>query len=93
MIGFAFRLVVVALLAFILLPAVVACIAAFDSRAIIAFPPQGFSWRWFERALGYEDFQIGFSNSFFVAAIAFHPRSPSAAGRPMRSTATAFAAR
>ena len=70
MILLAFRLIVMALLAFILLPAVVACIAAFDSRAIIAFPPQGFSWRWFERALNYEDFRIGFSNSLFVAAIA-----------------------
>ena len=62
MITLGFRLIVVALLAFILLPAVVACIAAFDSRAIIAFPPQGFSWRWFHRALNYEDFRIGFGD-------------------------------
>ncbi len=70
MILLGFRLLVAGLLAFILLPAIVAIVAAFDSRAIIAFPPQGFSWRWFERALNYEDFRIGFGNSLFVAVIA-----------------------
>ena len=66
----AFRLVVIALLAFVIMPAAVAIVAAFDSRSIIAFPPQDFSWRWFQRALSYEDFQTGFANSLFVAAIA-----------------------
>lgn len=65
-----FRLLVLALLAFVLMPAAVAIMAAFDERSIIAFPPQGFSWRWFERALNYEDFQTGFVHSVFVAAIA-----------------------
>jgi putative spermidine/putrescine transport system permease protein len=66
----AFRLLVLALLAFVLMPAAVAIMAAFDERSIIAFPPQGFSWRWFQRALNYEDFQTGFAHSVFVAAIA-----------------------
>lgn len=65
-----FRLLVLVLLAFVLMPAGVAIVAAFEPRPIIAFPPQGFSWRWFERALNYEDFQTGFVNSVFVAAIA-----------------------
>lgn len=65
-----FRLLVLALLAFVLMPAAVAIMAAFDERSIIAFPPQGFSWRWFERALNYEDFRTGFVHSVFVAAIA-----------------------
>jgi putative spermidine/putrescine transport system permease protein len=65
-----FRLLVLALLAFVLMPAAVAIMAAFDERSIIAFPTQGFSWRWFERALNYEDFQTGFVHSVFVAAIA-----------------------
>lgn len=68
--SFALRLLVLLLLAFVLLPAVVAIMTAFDSRAIIAFPPQDFSWRWFARALSYEDFRTGFANSLFVAAIA-----------------------
>lgn len=67
---YAFRALVVALLGFVLLPAAVACISAFDTRALIAFPPQGFTWRWFHRALTYEDFQVGFLNSLYVAAIA-----------------------
>ncbi|WP_160121316.1 ABC transporter permease [Rhodovarius lipocyclicus] len=67
---YAFRALVVALLGFVLLPAVVACVSAFDTRALIAFPPQGFTWRWFHRALTYEDFQVGFVNSLYVAAIA-----------------------
>ena len=65
-----FRLLVLVLLGFVLMPAAVAILAAFDERAIIAFPTQGFSLRWFERALNYEDFRTGFVNSVFVAAIA-----------------------
>ena len=65
-----FRLLVLLLLAFVMMPAVVAIIAAFDARAIIAFPPKEFSWRWFQRALGYEDFRTGFMHSVFVAIIA-----------------------
>ncbi|WP_424814499.1 ABC transporter permease [Roseococcus sp. YIM B11640] len=70
MISWLFRILVVLLLAFVLLPVVVACMAAFDARSVIAFPPQSFSWRWFHRALTYEDFQTGFANSLFVAAMA-----------------------
>lgn len=70
MIGIVFRVVVALLLGFVLLPVIVACVAAFDARSVIAFPPQSFSWRWFHRALSYEDFQIGFTNSLIVAAIA-----------------------
>jgi putative spermidine/putrescine transport system permease protein len=70
MIRWSFRILVVLLLGFVLLPALVACIAAFDSRSVIAFPPQNLSWRWFHRALTYEDFRTGFANSLFVAAIA-----------------------
>lgn len=66
----AFRLVVLLLLVFVILPAAVAIVTAFDGRSIIAFPPQSFSWRWFERALSYEDFRTGFANSVFVAAVA-----------------------
>ena len=66
----AFRLLVLLLLVFVMLPAAVAIVTAFDSRSIIAFPPQDFSWRWFHRALGYEDFRRGFANSLFVAAVA-----------------------
>jgi len=65
-----FRLLVLAMLAFVLMPTAVAIMAAFDSRTIIAFPVQWFSLRWFERALSYEDFRTGFVHSAFVAVVA-----------------------
>jgi len=61
-------LVVAAILGFLLLPAVVVAIAAFNARAILSFPPQGLSWRWFAKALAYEDFRAGFRNGLIVTA-------------------------
>jgi putative spermidine/putrescine transport system permease protein len=64
----ALRLLVMAILGFVLLPSIVVFIAAFSDRAILAFPPAGFSWRWFGRALAYEEFRAGFHNSLLVMA-------------------------
>lgn len=60
------RAVVVLLLGFIILPAAVVAIAAFNDRALLAFPPQGFSLRWFVKAFEYRDFQTGFHNGLIV---------------------------
>src|SRR5581483_795869 len=60
------RAVVVLLLGFIILPAVVVAIAAFNDRALLAFPPEGFSLRWFVKAFEYRDFQTGFHNGLIV---------------------------
>ncbi|WP_326537387.1 ABC transporter permease [Pseudorhodoferax sp.] len=54
------------LLAFVLLPVVVVTIAAFNDKAIIAFPPTGYSLKWFERVFSYPDFQHGFHASLVV---------------------------
>ena len=62
------RLVVVIILCFLILPAVVVTIAAFNDKAILSFPPQALSWRWFARALAYPDFHSGFVNSLIVTA-------------------------
>ena len=62
------RLLVGLILAFIVLPAVVVTIAAFNERAILSFPPTGYSTRWFTRALTYRDFQTGLWNSLIVTA-------------------------
>ena len=59
---------VAAMLAFVLLPAVVVTLAAFNSRAILSFPPESWSWRWFVKAIAYEDFQAGFHNGLIVTA-------------------------
>src|SRR5689334_6340089 len=52
-------LVVLAILGFVLLP-------AFNDKAILAFPPQAWSWRWFAKALAYADFRSGFGNGLIV---------------------------
>jgi putative spermidine/putrescine transport system permease protein len=60
--------VVIAILGFLVLPAVVVALAAVNDRAILAFPPAAWSWRWFAKALGYEDFRAGFRNGLIVTA-------------------------
>jgi putative spermidine/putrescine transport system permease protein len=59
---------VAAILGFLLLPALVVTLAAFNARAILSFPPESWSWRWFLKALAYEDFQAGFRNGAIVTA-------------------------
>jgi putative spermidine/putrescine transport system permease protein len=59
---------VTAILAFLLLPAGVVTLAAFNSRAILSFPPEAWSWRWFIKAIAYEDFQTGVRNGLIVTA-------------------------
>src|ERR1700751_5743200 len=57
-----------AILGFLLLPALVVTLAAFNSRAILSFPPESWSWRWFAKALAYDDFQTGVRNGLIVTA-------------------------
>jgi putative spermidine/putrescine transport system permease protein len=59
---------VIAILGFLLLPAIVVMVAAFNGRAILSFPPETWSWRWFAKALDYEDFRAGFRNGLIVTA-------------------------
>lgn len=66
LLAFCGRLLVVAILGFILLPAVVVAIAAFNDKALLSFPPESFSLRWFVKAMNYRDFQSGFYNGVTV---------------------------
>jgi putative spermidine/putrescine transport system permease protein len=59
---------VTAILGFVLLPAFVVTLAAFNDRAILSFPPETWSWRWFAKAIAYQDFQAGFRNGLIVTA-------------------------
>ncbi|CAM3661391.1 ABC transporter permease [Bordetella sputigena] len=59
-------LLIVLILAFILLPVVVVTMASFNEKALLTFPPQSWSLRWFERAFTYPDFQDGFRASVVV---------------------------
>src|ERR1700678_1766973 len=68
LLGYAGWLVVILILGFLILPAAVVTIAAFNDKAILSFPPHAWSWRWFERALAYPDFRTGFQNGLIVIA-------------------------
>lgn len=54
------------ILAYVLLPVVVVCVAAFNARPILSFPPDAWSWRWFGRVFTYPDFRHGFKASLVV---------------------------
>jgi putative spermidine/putrescine transport system permease protein len=66
--NFGGTLIVLLILGFLILPAVVVTIAAFNDKAILSFPPQAWSLRWFARAAAYEDFRAGFRNGLIVTA-------------------------
>ena len=82
------RLVVLALVAFMTLPTVVVIVASFNSTAILSFPPQGLSLRWYENALTYPQFRRagddvdvcwrlqarGWTLGFSAAAMVWHHR-------------------
>ncbi|RMX08759.1 ABC transporter permease [Corticibacter populi] len=56
------------ILGFVLLPVFVVTVAAFNDKALLAFPPETWSWRWFGRVFTYPDFQHGFRASMIVTA-------------------------
>jgi putative spermidine/putrescine transport system permease protein len=59
-------LTVLAILGFLLLPALVVALAAFNDSALLSFPPRAWSLRWFARAVAYRDFQEGLRNGLIV---------------------------
>jgi putative spermidine/putrescine transport system permease protein len=61
-----FGAAVAALLAFMTLPTVVVVVASFNATAILAFPPDGLSVRWYVNALTYPQFQRAAVNSLVV---------------------------
>lgn len=62
------RAVVVLLLAFMTLPTVVVVVASVNPTEMLAFPPSGFSLRWYEHALTYPQFRRAAVNSVIVTA-------------------------
>ena len=57
---------VVALLAFMTFPTLVVIAVSFNPTAILAFPPAGFSLRWYENVVTYPQFQRAAVNSLIV---------------------------
>jgi putative spermidine/putrescine transport system permease protein len=68
MLNWAGRLLVVAILGFLLCPAVVVTVAAFNAKSILAFPPDAWSLRWFAKILAYDDFRSSFHNGLIVTS-------------------------
>jgi len=68
LLGIAGALAVLAVLGFLLLPAVVVAVAAFNDSALISFPPQAWSLRWFAKAIDYKDFHDGLRNGLIVTS-------------------------
>lgn len=62
------RLVVLTLVAFMTLPTLVVAVASVNPTAILSFPPQGLSLRWYENALTYPQFRRAAVNSLIVTA-------------------------
>ncbi|RJE85797.1 ABC transporter permease [Paracoccus onubensis] len=63
------RILLAAILGFVLLPFVVVAIASFNDGAILSFPPKSWSFRWYANAFEYRDFGSGLVNSLRIAAI------------------------
>ncbi len=53
---------------YVTLPSIVVVVTAFSDKALLMFPPTGFSLKWFERALTYEDFRKGMINGAIITA-------------------------
>lgn len=68
LLGFSGKLAVLLIVGFLILPAVVVTMAAFNDKAILSFPPQTWSLRWFVKAIAYEDFRAGFYHGLVVTA-------------------------
>ena len=61
---------VVAILAYMTIPAVVVVATSFSPSATLEFPPSGFSLRWYEKAALYPDFRNALHNGLIVTAFA-----------------------
>ncbi len=64
--NFTGKALVVAVLGFIILPAFVVTVASFNDKALLSFPPQQLSLRWFYNAINYRDFRAGFQNGLII---------------------------
>jgi putative spermidine/putrescine transport system permease protein len=63
------RVLVLVLLGFMTLPSVIVLVASFNPTEIMAFPPSGWSLRWYINALTYPQFQRAAINSVIVTGV------------------------
>ena len=63
-----YGLLIAATLLYVTLPSLVVIVTAFSDKALLMFPPTGFSLKWFERAIAYDDFRKGLVNGLIITA-------------------------
>ena len=68
--SFGFWSLVVAILTYMTLPTLVVLMTSVNPTEILAFPPEGVSFQWYEKALTYPDFQRAFKNGLIVTSLA-----------------------
>ena len=68
--SFAFWSLVTAILVYMTVPTLVVLVTSVNPTEILAFPPEGFSLKWYQKALTYPDFQIAFKNGLIVTGCA-----------------------
>lgn len=66
----AFWSLVVAILTYMTVPTLVVLMTSVNPTEVLAFPPEGVSFQWYEKALTYPDFQIAFKNGLIVTGCA-----------------------
>ncbi len=64
------RMVLIAVLLFMLAPLIFVIVNSFNSAAFNTFPPEGLSLRWYQFVLGYVPFREGMINSLIIAGTA-----------------------
>ncbi|WP_114855460.1 ABC transporter permease [Brachybacterium sp. YJGR34] len=58
------------ILLFLVGPLVVVVVSSFSATSSLAFPPEGYSLRWYEQVLTSREWRVSFSLSFLLAALA-----------------------
>jgi putative spermidine/putrescine transport system permease protein len=61
---------VAVILTYMTLPTLVVLMTSVNPTEILAFPPLGFSLKWYAKALTYPDFQVAFKNGLIVTGFA-----------------------
>lgn len=64
-----FWVIVGCILFYMTIPAIVVVMTSFNPGEILSFPPNGFSLRWYEKALTYPDFRVAFRTGLIVALV------------------------
>ena len=67
--GITFRLLVALLYLFLLAPLLVVVVLSVSSNQYLSFPPQGFTWHWYEVLPSKTIFVTGLQTSLIVSAI------------------------